>query len=559
MVLDHGLDFCIPLPGVKREEVFSEFEILNAQAERLARVSETKIRDLRAKLNDLAHSYASTPVSHSEFKWRKEQFAVIKTLRQDSSLVITRPDKGSGVVILNHHDYVDKMSVILNDKDKFEKLGPVATHDSTVSLETKFQKKLVKWVKNGVLPKNVASEIRPSGSIRSRLYGLPKTHKADIPLRPILSMVGSSQHKTSKWIFDMLQPVLQHYSKYCLKDSFYFADFIKKSKIVNKFMCSYDISNLFTCVPILETIDICADFLYRGPISPPPIPENIFIELMKFATTSVEFSFNNIMYRRKDGVSMGSVLGPTMANIFVGFHEERLLSKPTKPLVYFRYVDDTFCLFNDQTEANTFFSLLNGMHPALKYTYEGECNSSIAFLDVLVTKTPSSYHTSIYRKPTFTGLYTRWDSFCRKKRKINLIWTLTQGALLICSKLKLDEELETITDTLSKNGYQLDVIRSTIQKKLAEFSRIKENIVAKCPIYLRLPWLGRVSERFAKQISSAVHGCYFAANVRVVFSTRTLLPSSRKDVLPPTTIIVTLFTILNVVAVPTTWVERHYD
>ena len=239
------------------------------------------------------------------------------------------------------------------------------------------------------------------------------------------------------------------------------------------------------------------------------------------------------MYRQKDGVSMGSVLGPTMANIFVGFHEERLLSGPIKPLVHFRYVDDTFCLFNNQTEANTFFSLLNGMHPALKYTYEGECDSSLAFLDVLVTKTSSSYHTSIYRKPTFTGLYTRWDSFCPKKRKINLIWTLAHRALMICSKLKLDEELETITDILSKNGYPLDVIRSTIQKKLTEFSRIKENKVAKCPIYLRLPWLGRVSEKFAKQISSAVHGCYFAANVRVVFSTRTLLPSSRKDVLPP--------------------------
>lgn len=144
MVLDHGLDFCIPLPNVKRKELFSEFEILNAQAERIAPVSETKTRDSKAKLNDLAHSYASTPVSHSEFKWRKEHFAVIKTLRQDPALVITRPDKGSGVVILNNHEYVDKMSVILDDKDKIEKLGPVATHDSTASLETKFQKKLVK-------------------------------------------------------------------------------------------------------------------------------------------------------------------------------------------------------------------------------------------------------------------------------------------------------------------------------------------------------------------------------------------------------------------------------
>ena len=48
---------------------------------------------------------------------------------------------------------------------------------------------------------------------------------------------------------------------------------------------------------------------------------------MKFATASTEFSFDNIMYRLVDGISMGSALGPTMAGIFVGFHEVDLFSK----------------------------------------------------------------------------------------------------------------------------------------------------------------------------------------------------------------------------------------
>ena len=47
---------------------------------------------------------------------------------------------------------------------------------------------------------------------------------------------------------------------------------------------------------------------------------------MKFATTSVEFSFDNIMYRQVDGISMVLVLGPSMAGIFVGFHEVDLFS-----------------------------------------------------------------------------------------------------------------------------------------------------------------------------------------------------------------------------------------
>ena len=105
-------------------------------------------------------------------------------------------------------------------------------------------------------------------------------------------------------------------------------------------MYSFDIWSLFTCFPILQTINICADMLYRSHLTTPDILEAVFVELLKFATTSVEFSFDNIMYRQVDGISMGSVLGPTTAGIFVGFYEIDLFSKGTVPDVYFRYVDD---------------------------------------------------------------------------------------------------------------------------------------------------------------------------------------------------------------------------
>ena len=149
------------------------------------------------------------------------------------------------------------MIVILGDTAKSLRPGPADSFDRTTSIETKFQRRLVELVKRGFLSSAIADQISPTGSIRPRLSELLKTHKQGVPLRPILSMVGSSQHQVAKWLDQILQPVLMHYSMYYIKDSFEFAGFLKNCCSQNKFMCSFDICSLFTWVPILETINIC--------------------------------------------------------------------------------------------------------------------------------------------------------------------------------------------------------------------------------------------------------------------------------------------------------------
>ena len=95
--------------------------------------------------------------------------------------------------------------------------------------------------------------IRPTGSQRSRMYGLPKTHKEGTPLRPILSMTGSSHHELGKWLAGLLQPVLERFSSHCISDSFTFAKTMQNLGIdPNVFMCSFDVSSLFTNVPLIK-------------------------------------------------------------------------------------------------------------------------------------------------------------------------------------------------------------------------------------------------------------------------------------------------------------------
>ena len=175
------------------------------------------------------------------------------------------------------------------------------------------------------------------------MYGLPKTHKTDIPLRPILSMVGSSQHELAKFLSVTLQPVLGLYSSFCIQDSFSFAELIRQFDPTSdqSFLCSFDICILFTNIPLDETVQICAETLYSVKFIPPDFPKAVFIELMQMTTSGVEFSFNSIMYRQNDGIAMGSPLGPVLANMFVGYSENKLFDFSVKPQFYKRYVDES--------------------------------------------------------------------------------------------------------------------------------------------------------------------------------------------------------------------------
>ena len=137
--------------------------------------------------------------------------------------------------------------------------------------------------------------------------------------------------------------------------------------------------------------------------------------------------------------------------------------------------------------------------------------------------------TSVYRKPTFTGLYIVWDSFCAMSYKINLVRNLVDRARRLCSSQKLLEELDMLRSLFRLNGYPESVISKFVtvvspQSKMS-LSDVK-------PVYLRLPWKGElVSRNFQHQVKSAVESSYHDVSVRFVYTTvRAFMV--KKDALP---------------------------
>ena len=153
-----------------------------------------------------------------------------------------------------------------------------------------------------------------------------------------------------------------------------------------------------------------------------------------------------------------------------------------KPPIYFKYVGDTFAIFDHEAEIDKFLTKLNCVYAFLKITFEKEKDKCPSFLDVYLEKTDIGFKTSVYRKPTFTGQYFRWESFSPLKRKIILISTLVHRALIICTKPRLNGEIERI-----KKYYWT----MTILKTIALFSAFKRFGPEKCRVYMKVPWIDK--------------------------------------------------------------------
>jgi len=171
-------------------------------------------------------------------------------------------------------------------------------------------------------------------------------------------------------------------------------DWVKSHKHDNQIMCSFDVCSLFTNVPLDETIQICLSKLYCLP-EPPRLPRPALKTFLEFATKKSHFIFDGQYYDQVDGVVMGSPLGPVLANIFMCHFEEQWTSNTVGcPSIWFRYVDDTFSLFDNKDKATSFLHYLNNRHPNIKFTIGLEENQEIPFLDVLIKRHQNAFSTT---------------------------------------------------------------------------------------------------------------------------------------------------------------------
>ena len=341
-----------------------------------------------------------------------------------------------------------------------------------------------------------------------------------------MSAIGTFNYKLAKFLVPIFQPLTCN--QYTVQSSFPFVNEITQLTLSHDaVMVSFDVPSLFTNIPLDETVNIILDNHFSGTdevqVENCVFSKPQFKKLHEFAVKSDHFIINNHLYGQTDEVAMGSPSGPSFANIFMCALEQNFLSNcPSnyKPIFYRRFVDDTFCIFQNHTQVECFLNSLNRQHPNIEFTQELEENNSLPFLDTLVTLVENGFTTNLYRKKTFTGLYTHFDSLSPVQYKINLISVLIYRAFHICSSYKaFHSQICNIKQFLQQNRFPAKLIDRIIKRFLNKqyVVDIKPSNVPKLPILLFLPYLGVYSILLKKRLTKFIGKIYPPVDLKIVF------------------------------------------
>ena len=515
--LSFGLNYKIKPNQLNRIHIEAQFENLFQQLSVAHPKSQDQQSWFKTKLTDIAYDFLLSPIREN-CAVSKQHIHALRELKE-KDIVVLRPDKGSGAVVMDKVEYMRKMQAILDDSSKFERLQKV---EDAENIEKRISRHLELLHKLRLIDERTFRLLKPGGTVTPQLYGLPKTHKAGIPLRPVLAMANSPYHKLARWLVQLLAPIRQRHSKFGTKDTFELIDSMQSLNIADKLLCSADVQSLFTNVPLHETIDYICELVERENDSVTfPIPTDLLKESLLICTENIDFYFLNSPYRQIDGVAMGSPLGPVLADFFMSKMEEQLSDEISKLVFYRRYVDDTLIFCDSKQQFEALLEKMNGVHPNLRVTSEFESDGSLPFLDILISRREDgSIKRSVYRKSTWSGQYLHFTSFTPIREKRALVQTLFSRARKICSQDCLAKELELVRNTLLSNGYPEGFINKHSQPSVRP---PKPASVSKLKVYIELPFKGDMAMRQTTQrLSASLQSTYNAAELRVINKTQRL-------------------------------------
>lgn len=476
------------------------------------------------------YTYKREPKNPLE-KWLASSTKALREfLKNHDDIIIASADKGGKTVVLMRDVYETKMSDLLSDTSTYKPIKK----DLTSHFQTKNNDLARRLHSAGYIDAWTKSRLTTYKALPPRIYGLPKIHKTNVPLRPIISCVGSPTHDLSRFVNDILKNITEC-SQYKLKNSY---DFISRIKnlILNEdeILVSFDVVSLFTNIPrglAMEIIERKWDSIRLHT----DIPLTLFREMLSLVMDSGYFKYQDKFYHQTAGMPMGNCVSPAVADVTVDHVIDTAIeSTPHPPRVVFKYVDDLFLVVR-ACDVNSLLEHFNSIHENIKFTHELERDRELPFLDTVVRRNEDGTLTANwYQKPMASGRILNFASLHPMKQKINT----AEGLIHRVRSLTTDPQTNTsaiIVNVLSKNNYPRHIIEKLLERRRSERDVDNQNnsfhTIAETK-FCSMTYIKGLSEKISKTIrshSQDITVCLKSYNTVGQFFTKTKDPIPMLD------------------------------
>lgn len=162
----------------------------------------------------------------------KRAASITKTfLSTNEDIIVLKADKGNKTVVMYKEDYKNKMQILLDDPKTYNTIlrDPTSRHQTTNNNLAKRLKELK------LIDQHTYKKLSTHNAICPRIYGAPKAHKPDLPLRPVVPNMTAPSYEMSKYIGKILQQSIE--GKYNVKDSFSFCAHINTVRLLRDMFC----------------------------------------------------------------------------------------------------------------------------------------------------------------------------------------------------------------------------------------------------------------------------------------------------------------------------------
>ncbi|XP_067139487.1 uncharacterized protein [Centruroides vittatus] len=335
---------------------------------------------------------------------KKEDKAKLRTaMSKDLMRFKVKADKSHQLVVLKQEELLsNKIEIVSSDEYELLQRNPVEEIKSNLT-------KLLKKYKNEFTAKQIKNILDFNYVREPKLNIRIKTHKPENSCRPLVDFKKTVLYNLECFLKIFLQIIEK--SIYSIQNTDDLINGLLKSKFKKTYrIMSLDIKSMYPSI----TLEMIKESLNIN-----KVPEYI-IKLIDFTFNNNYFKMSTDYYRQKEGIAMGSVIKPKLADITMKIMDEKI-SKFKGIQYYARYVDDILIVYDSKiVTCKDIKDHANSLYRNLKFTSEDELKQEMKFLDIVIKRKETRVLFSKYEKPCNIKKTINYKSYCPIDTKRNV-------------------------------------------------------------------------------------------------------------------------------------------